>query len=71
MYDDSESMRLRLEAALKGLARQEAADMHFDAKLLTEMRYHVTYFREQGVTVQVLKPDGAVGLSTCGDGPYR
>jgi hypothetical protein len=53
MYDDIESMRLRLEAVLKDLARQEAADMHFDAKLLTEMRYLATYFREQGYNVQV------------------
>jgi len=29
--------------------------MHFDTKLLTEMRYLVTYFREQGFTVQVLR----------------
>jgi len=55
MVDGIESVRLRLEQVLADLDRMEANDMHFDERLLAEMRSLVRYFREQGFAIHLVR----------------
>jgi hypothetical protein len=62
MDEDIESVRLRLEQVLADLEQMDAKNMHFDAELLTELRFLVRYFREQGFTIHVVREGRSLGI---------